>query len=135
MKLSGKLLVCLALSCALSVTPPAGGQKVKAAPVDKTVTVTGVAAGTTLKSKDEAVAQALRKAVEEACGVFLKAQTKIRDYQTVYDKIFANTVGYVVEHKVLKTWTDEEKTFATVRVRVSCRSQTATTSVLGRSSW
>jgi len=120
MKLNSKLLVCLALSCALALSAaPAAGQKIKAVPVDKTVTVTGVAAGTTLKSKDEAVAQALRKAVEETCGVFLKAQTKTRDYQTVYDKIFANTVGYVVEHRVLKTWTDEEKTFATVRVRVS----------------
>ena len=120
MRLNKKLLVCLALSCALALSAaPAAGQKIKAVPVDKTVTVTGVAAGTTLKSKDEAVAQALRKAVEETCGVFLKAQTKTRDYQTVYDKIFANTVGYVVEHRVLKTWTDEEKTFATVRVRVS----------------
>ena len=119
MKLNSKLLVCLAFACALALSAPAGGQTIKAVPVDKTLTVTGVAAGTTLKSKDEAVAQALRKAVEEACGVFLTAQTKTRDYQTVYDKIFANTVGYVVEHKVIKTWTDEEKTFATVRVRVS----------------
>ena len=120
MKSNSKLPVCLAFSCGLVFSAAAAGQKViKVPPVDRTLTVTAAAAGKTLKAKDEAVAQALRKAVEEACGVFLKAQTKTRDYKTVYDKIFANTVGYVVEHKVLKTWTDEEKTFATVRVRVS----------------
>ncbi len=122
MKPNSKLPVCLAFSCGLVFSAAAAGQEViKVPPVDRILTVTAAAAGKTLKAKDEAVAQALRKAVEEACGVFLKAQTKTRDYKTVYDKIFANTVGYVVEHKVLKTWTDEEKTFATVRVRVSTR--------------
>jgi len=95
------------------------GQHIQAKPVDKWVTVTAAAAGTDEKAKDQAVAQALRTAVEQACGVFLTAQTKIEDYQTVYDKVFANAVGYVIEHKVLKTWADDEKTHAQVRVRVS----------------
>jgi len=95
------------------------GQAIQAKPVDKWITVTAAAAGTDEKAKDQAVAQALRTAVEQACGVFLTAQTKTENYQTVYDKVFANAVGYVIEHKVLKTWADDEKTHAQVRVRVS----------------
>ncbi|MCK4601465.1 MAG: hypothetical protein KAU28_03295 [Phycisphaerae bacterium] len=112
------LLACLALF-AFSASDVVSGQDIKAPPVDKWVTATGTAAGTDLKAKDEAVANALRTAVEEACGVFLTAQSKTRDYKAVYDKIFANTVGYVREYKVVRTWTDEEKTYAKVRVHVS----------------
>ncbi len=87
--------------------------------IDEWVTVTGVAAGTDGKAEDAAVDRALRKAVEEACGVFLTAQSKTEDYQATYDKIFANAVGYVRRHKVMKVWTDDGQTYATVKVRVS----------------
>ena len=115
--------ISLFLICAAAAVLPAAiaarGQNIQARPVDRWLTMTGVAAGTDLKAKDEAVAQALRKAVEQVCGVFLTAQSKTRDYKAVYDKIFANTVGYVREHEVLKTWTDGQQTFAKVKVRVS----------------
>jgi len=94
-------------------------QNIEGDAVTKWVTVTAEAPGTDLNAKDEAVARALRKAVEEACGVFIKARTKTEDYQAVYDKVFADTVGYVREHKVLKTWTEGDITFATVRACVS----------------
>jgi len=90
-------------------------------PVEKWVTVTGEAAGVDLKAKDEAIAQALRKAVEQACGVFLTSQSKTEDYQATYDKVFANTVGYIKRHKEPKVWTEDDMTFATVRVLVSTR--------------
>jgi len=91
------------------------------AAVDKWVTVTGEAAGTSLKAKDEAVKHALRKAVEETCGVFLTAQSKTRDYKTIYDKVLSNTVGYVIEHKVLSVKDDGEITRANCRVHVSTK--------------
>ena len=91
------------------------------AAVDKWVTVTGEAAGTSLKAKDEAVQQALRKAVEETCGVFLTAQSKTRDYKAIYDKVLSNTVGYVIEHKVLSIKNDGEITRASCRVHVSTK--------------
>jgi hypothetical protein len=91
------------------------------AAVDKWVTVTGEAAGTSLKVKDEAVQHALRKAVEESCGVFLTAQSKTRDYKTIYDKVLSNTVGYVIEHKVLSIKDDGEITRANCRVHVSTK--------------
>lgn len=89
--------------------------------VDETVTVTAEAAGTDLNAQEEAVKMALRKAVEQTCGTYIRAQTKTKNYQTVYDKVLTNTGGYVVSHEVVKTWKDDEKTFATVKARVSTR--------------
>lgn len=90
-------------------------------PVDKRVVVTAVADGTDAKAKDEAIAEALRKAVEQACGVFLTAQAKSENYKAVYDKVMGSTAGYVREHKVLRTWSEDDETYATVRARVSTR--------------
>ena len=111
-------MACSAL-CLLLASAGGLGQADNPKAVDKWVTVEGVAAGTDGKARDQAVAQALRKAVEQACGVFLTAQSKTDNYQTVYDKIFANTVGYVREHKVLTVAHDGQKTTARVRARVS----------------
>lgn len=89
--------------------------------VDTWVSATGRAAGADEKARDQAVAAALRKAVEEACGVFLTAQSKTRDYKAIHDKILANTVGYVREHKVDSVTVHDGVTVAKVRARVSTR--------------
>ena len=89
--------------------------------VDTWVTATGRAAGADDKAQDEAVAQGLRTAVEEACGVFLTTQSKTQDYKTVYDKVIANAVGYVREHKVDKVTVEQGVTTVKVRARVSTR--------------
>ncbi|HAU39202.1 MAG TPA: hypothetical protein DCX07_16000 [Phycisphaerales bacterium] len=89
--------------------------------VDKWLTVTGSAAGMNENAKDEAVNQALRKAVEQACGVFLTGESKAQDYQLVYDKVFADAVGYVREHKVEDTWLQNGQTNVRVRARVSTK--------------
>jgi len=102
----------------LAMAPPMPGA---AAPVDKWVTATGRAAGADDKAKDEAVAQALRTAVEEACGVFLTTQSKTDDYKAVYDKVIANAVGYVREHKVDTVTVAQGVTTVKVRARVSTR--------------
>jgi hypothetical protein len=57
--------------------------------------------------------------VERACGVFLTSQSKTVNFKTVYDKVFADTVGYVIEHQVIKTWTNDDLTFVQAKVRVS----------------
>lgn len=112
-----RLITCL-LGCVFIVAW-AGAQEIDTEHVDSWVTVTGSAAGVDDKAKDEAVAQALRKAVEESCGVFLTSQSKAEDYQITYDKIFADAVGYVRQHKVINVWTEDGKTLAKVRARVS----------------
>ena len=88
-------------------------------PVDTWVTVTAAAAGVNKNAETEAVGFALRKAVEEACGTFIRAQTKVADYQTVYDKVISSTAGYVLEHKVLKVTRKDGTTEVQVRARVS----------------
>jgi hypothetical protein len=92
-----------------------------APPMEKWVEATGRAAGTGDTATEEAKAKALRTAVEEACGVFLTAQTKVRDYKAVYDKVFANAVGYVREFKIVKTEVQEGVTTVYVRALVSTR--------------
>ncbi|MFA6133586.1 MAG: hypothetical protein WC869_06170 [Phycisphaerae bacterium] len=82
-------------------------------------TVTAQAPGSDQNARDEAIARALRQAVEQACGVFLKARSTTENYQGVYDKVFADAVGYVQEHKVLKTWVADGMTYVTVQARVS----------------
>ncbi len=113
-------IACCTL-CVLMLSVGVLGQVDDARAVDKWVTVEAEAAGVGGKARDQAVAQALRKAVEQACGMFINAQSKTVDYRAVYDKIFANTVGYVREHKVLKVSDAGIKTTATVRVRVSTK--------------
>jgi len=118
--MSGKWIHLVTVAALAALLPAAAFGKPKR-PVDKWVTATGRAAGTDGKARDEAVAQALRTAVEEACGVFLTGQSKTDDYKTVYDKVLANAVGYVREHKVDSVAVEQGVTVAKVRARVSTR--------------
>ena len=111
------IIATFVLVASLSVA--ATGQTIKGNTVDKWVTTTGIAAGTGETAREEAIAQALRTAVEQACGVFLKAESKTRNYKLVYDKVFADAVGYVKEHEVIKTWIKDGQTYAKVKARVS----------------
>jgi hypothetical protein len=106
------LLAAVALGQATPIAPP---------PMEKWVDATGRAAGTDETARDEAKAVALRTAVEEACGVFLTSQSKTRDYKAVYDKVFANTVGYVREFKIVKTEVEAGVTIVKVNALVSTR--------------
>jgi hypothetical protein len=108
------LAVPAALAQTAAKNPPRPGPD-----VDTWVEASGEAAGTNANAKDEAVKDALRKCVEKACGVFLTSKTKTQDYKTVYDKVFANTAGYVLEYKIVKQTTEDETSKATVRARVS----------------
>lgn len=114
-KTSPAVLFAALVLLAAAAAAPAQPRRVR----DRWVTVTEAAAGTNLAAKDRAVAAALRKAVEEACGTFLSSVSKTANYQTVYDKIIAQTGGYVLEHEVVRTWTEEGKTYVTVRAHVS----------------
>lgn len=83
------------------------------------ITVTEQAAGMDQKAKDEAVAKALRRAVEQACGVFLTSESKTKNFKGVYDQVFADAVGYVKEYDVVKTWIQDGSFFAKVNALVS----------------
>jgi len=109
----------VALLAAVLAGPALAQNRPAKEPVDTWVTVTASAAGTGKNAESEAVGFALRKAVEQACGTFIKGQTKIEEYQTVYDKVFADTAGYVMEHKVLQVTKKDGETEVQVRARVS----------------
>lgn len=119
MRLCG--LLCLAAGLAFAAA--ASAQARPDEDVDTWVTATEQAAGIDGNAKDEAVRNALRKAVEQTCGVFIKGQSKTKDYKTVYDKVLANTAGYVLEYKISKTNVDKEDavTSVTVKARVSTK--------------
>ncbi|RPI61497.1 MAG: hypothetical protein EHM48_05550 [Planctomycetaceae bacterium] len=110
--------LCLTLLCgaALAQKPPA-----EAEDVDAWVTATGQTSGVTANARDEAEKLALRKAVEMKCGLFIKAQSKVKDYQAVYDKVLSNTVGYVLEFKVVRVDKTDDTTSVTVKARVSTK--------------
>ncbi|MCK5113520.1 MAG: hypothetical protein KAR11_02010 [Phycisphaerae bacterium] len=103
----------------LSLALPAAAQKIREKSRDTWVTVTESAAGTTPKARDEAVAKALRKAVEQGCGVFIKSRSKTKNYQGIYDKVFADAVGYVKKHDTPKCWIEDGMYHARVRALVS----------------
>ena len=117
---------CIALAAAILAAstsaadaqdPRIRGKAVK----EKWVTATESAAGTDAGAKKAAVNAALRKAVEQGCGVFLASRSRTRDYKLIYDKIIADAVGYVKEYKVGKVVTGDGKTTVTVTALVSTR--------------
>ena len=88
---------------------------------DRWITVTGQSARKGLAAKDDAIQHALRAAVEKACGTFIKSQSEVKNYQAIYDKILADTVGYVVKYDVIKVWKKGNVTNARVKALVSTR--------------
>ena len=62
----------------------------------KEVTVTGMG-----MSKDEAVNDALRKAVEEAAGTFIYSQSESKDFALIRDTVLVRSAGFVQSRQVL----------------------------------
>lgn len=119
--MSNRTMTVAMLLCVLLLAGPAQAQVTGEKPMEKWVEVTGRAAGSDAKAKEEATGKALRAAVEEACGVFLTAQSKTNDYKTVYDKVIANTVGYIKERKEVSSTVEQDVTTVRLRVLVSTR--------------
>jgi len=70
-------------------------------PEEKTVVVKGegvIFQGDQALAKEKAVERALRAAVEQVVGIFVKSSTLVQNYITVDDKILSQSKGYV------KTW-------------------------------
>lgn len=116
MHTSRKLIV---LSILFLVTGLTFAQSIRKKTGEAWITVTEQAAGTRPRAKDEAIHKALRRAVEQACGVFLTSESKAKNFKGVYDQIFADAVGYVKEYDVDKTWTKDGSYYATVTALVS----------------
>jgi hypothetical protein len=94
-----------------------------AGPADiKTITVTGQAPGTNSNAMEQAKQDALRKAVEQACGTFVNAQTQTKNYAAVYDKVMSQAAGYVISYDVVSRQFEGDVTTCTVTAKVSTKS-------------
>lgn len=107
-------LVALTLICGILADPSSAFAR-----PDKWVTVTARHAGVGPAAEDRATQDALRLAVEQACGVFLTGRSQTSDYKLVYDKVFADAVGYVKEYKKTEVFAEAGVTSVTVRALVS----------------
>lgn len=53
-------------------------------------------------ARDNAVQDALRKAVEQAVGTMIASETLVENFQTVRDSIYKKSSGYIKEYKIVK---------------------------------
>lgn len=84
-----------------------------------TKTVEGRAAGTDGNAMEQAKQDALRRAVEEACGTFISSQSKTRNYELVYDKALSLAAGYITKYDVVERRTEDGISICKVRATVS----------------
>lgn len=66
-------------------------------------------------SKEVALATAMRRAVEQGVGTFIKSDTTVIDSALIDDKILSHSKGYVTSYKIIK----EEKTADGVNITIS----------------
>lgn len=91
-------------------------------PATKTITMEGRAAGTNANAMEQAKQDALRRAVEQACGTFINSQSRAQNYTAVYDKVMASAAGYVTEFEVLSRRVEAGTSICEVRAVVSTES-------------
>ncbi len=92
-----RLTVLLLTAYSLLLTP-ANAQDTQ------TVSSDGIAAivdGNTAIARDNAIGDALRKAVEQAVGTMVSSETVVQNFQLLSDKIYSQSQGYIQSYKVL----------------------------------
>lgn len=109
-------LVALPLLCMLLA--PAAAPSARAQ-FNQRVTAIGKAEGTGLKASDEAKQDAKRNAVEQACGVFINAQTEVENFQVIKDRILADVGGYLSDMRVIREWVEGGITHCEISAVVS----------------
>ena len=78
-----------------------------------------ILAGDEVKARDDALASALRNAVEQVVGTMIESDVLVENYQTVEDKIYTKTSGYVQQYDVLSSGKQSDNVFEiTIRATV-----------------
>jgi hypothetical protein len=95
---------------------------VYAKPRDKIVTAEGRASGDNANAMEQARLDALRRAVQQACGEFINAQTVAKNYAAVYDRVMGSAAGYVTESEVVSRKVEDGVSICTVKATVSTES-------------
>lgn len=68
---------------------------------EKVITTEGMAAGSDLTARDEAINRALRRAVEQGVGTLVDSESMTENYQLLEDKVYAHVKGYVKSYKIV----------------------------------
>lgn len=79
------------------------GSGVASGQVVRQVRACGEAAGLDANAAEDAKNQALRAAVEQACGTLIQAESKAEDFELIYDEVIARSAGFVTEFQVVST--------------------------------
>ena len=66
-----------------------------------------IVAGDVAKAKDDAVADALRTAVETTVGMLISSETLVKNFQTVDDRIYSHSTGYVASYNIISESHDQ----------------------------
>lgn len=92
-------IICILILCTLPVMSFGRDN-------EKEIVATGMADGTTAKSRDEAIDDALRRAVEQAMGSYVSSETLVENMILIEDRIYSETRGYIKSYEVIKEKTD-----------------------------
>lgn len=88
---------------------------------DSEVQAIGVAAimgGDKPAARDRAIADAQRKAVEQAVGTMVSSETVTENYQLVSDKIFSKAKGYIKKYKIVSEKEESGTVMVTIKATV-----------------
>ncbi len=86
----------------------------------QTVTAEGVeavVAGDMAITRDRAINDALRKAVEQAVGTLVSAETRVQNFKLLNDEIYTKTEGYVRNYRIISE--RQKESFYVVTIQAS----------------
>jgi hypothetical protein len=112
-------LLPLLLCCLCTVPFGAARAGSNAAQAEKAVVVQGVGASTDpAKARDDALADAQRRAVEVGVGLYLKSETVVENLAVLTDSIYTHTEGYIASYEVLSERVTGEERRVEIRALV-----------------
>jgi len=96
----GKSKIWLGIGILLSVIFLSG--KMTLAQIEeKEVIGDGMAVGSSLTSRQEALDRALRNAIEKGVGVIIDSETMVQNFQLLDDKVYSQVKGYVKSYQIV----------------------------------
>lgn len=72
-------------------------------------------------TRDDALNSAMRNAVEQAMGVYVKSDTMVKDAVLISDKVFSHSKGYVAKYDVIKEERLKDLVLVTIKATVDDR--------------
>lgn len=109
-----KILTVLVVAALMAAPAVASGDEVKEVTAQGRATIFADQA----QARDQAIQDALRKAVKQAVGMFLTSETEVHNFQLVKDDILTKTQGYVQRYDIASEGPQGDTYYATVHAWV-----------------